>query len=154
MALVTRWDPFEEMERLASRLEREPWGARLWAATPPVDVFETDEAIELRAELPGMKKEDLHIEVGDSTLTLSGERKLEHEDARDKYRRIESVYGSFRRSFTLPRNVDKEKIDARMHDGVLHLTIPKVSAEVLRRIPVHTEEEKAERPAVQVATSP
>lgn len=161
MALLTRWDPFEEMERLADRWFREPLGSRPGMLAPAVDVYETDDEIELRAELPGMKPEDVHIDVTDDTLTLSGERRLEHEEARENYRRIEREYGSFMRSFTLPRTVDKGKIDAQMRDGVLRLTVPKVSAEKKRQIPIRAleaeapkklEEPRAEQPAAQAPT--
>ncbi|HEY8431797.1 MAG TPA: Hsp20/alpha crystallin family protein [Sandaracinaceae bacterium] len=147
MPLLTRWDPFEEVERLADRWFREPWGwgMRRGMLAPAVDVYETDEQVELRAELPGMKPEDVRIEITDHTITLSGERRLEHEDSRENYRRIECEYGSFSRSFTLPRTVDVEKIEAEMHDGVLRLIVPKVSAEKKREIPIRTLESQASK---------
>ncbi|MCZ7681603.1 MAG: Hsp20/alpha crystallin family protein [Sandaracinaceae bacterium] len=127
---------------------------------PAVDVYETGDHIELRAELPGMKPEDVRIDITDNTVTVSGERKLEHEEKREDYQRIECEYGSFLRSFTLPRTVDKEKIDAEMKEGVLVLTIPKVAEEKKRHIPIRSleakegEKKELEKPAVEAAPSP
>ncbi len=143
MANLTRWDPFEEMERLTTRYF-EPFlhwrqGRQM---TPAVDIFETDKNIELRVELPGLKPEDVKIDLSENTLTLSGERKLEHEEKREGYHRIERSFGSFSRSFTLPRNVDKESIQAEMKSGVLCLTLPKREAEKPQRISVRSLEEE------------
>lgn len=134
--MLTRWDPFDEMERLTSRFFGMPERPKMFA--PVVDVFEKDDAIELRAELPGVKPEQIELDVTDNVLTLSGERKLEHEDEREGYRRIERSYGQFSRSFTLPPNIDKDNIKAEMNDGVLRLTLPKRETHRGRRIEVLT----------------
>jgi len=92
---------------------------------PKVDVIEGDKAYELHAELPGMNKEDLKIEVKDNRLTVSGERKFSSEKNEKNFHSIETRYGSFSRSFTLPENVDADKINAKYNNGILELTIPK-----------------------------
>ena len=139
MALV-RWDPFRELtslqgqvNRMFSRLgdgeaaERQSW-------TPSVDVIETDEAIKLKAELAGMKPEDIKIEVQDNVLTVSGERHFEEEVKEDKYYRIERRYGSFSRSMALPQTVDEGKIEADYDNGVLQVTVPKGEVAKPRKI--------------------
>ena len=112
--------------------------------TPAVDVFEKDDAIELRVELPGIKAEDVEIDLTDNVLTLCGERKLEHEEEREGYRRIERSYGRFERSFTLPPNVSADDIQAEMSQGVLHLTLPKREAQRGRKIQIGAGAEGAE----------
>ena len=92
---------------------------------PAVDIREEEDKYILDAELPGMKKEDVHIEVKDGVLTLSGERKFENEEKRDDYTRIERSYGSYQRTFTLPDHVDEEKIEAAYSEGVLTIVLPK-----------------------------
>lgn len=133
--MLTRWDPFDEMERLTGRFFREPREEERGFA-PRVDIFENDGEIELRAELPGVKAEDVHLDITDNVLTLSGERRLEHEEKREGYRRIERSYGSFSRSFTLPRNVSADQIRADMREGVLHVTLPKREEQKARRIQI------------------
>ena len=92
---------------------------------PAVDIREEEEKYILEAELPGMKKEDVHIEVKDGVLTFSGERKSEHEEKTDKYTRVERSHGTFKRTFSLPEHVEEEKIEAAYKDGVLTMTLPK-----------------------------
>lgn len=132
--MLTRWDPFDEMERLTGRFFGGGERQRMFA--PMVDVFENDDSIELRAELPGIKPEEIEIDLTDNVLTLSGERKLEHDEEREGYRKIERSYGRFSRSFTLPRNVDQENIKAEMNEGVLSLCLPKREVQKARRIEV------------------
>mmetsp|Transcript_13030 Transcript_13030/g.51989 ORF Transcript_13030/g.51989 Transcript_13030/m.51989 type:complete len:152 (+) Transcript_13030:55-510(+) len=90
---------------------------------PAVDVVETDDGFRMSVELAGMKPEDVTVEVHDGVLSVSGERKSEHEDSTDKYTRIERSYGSFRRQMALPEGVTDEHIKASMNDGVLSLDI-------------------------------
>jgi HSP20 family protein len=93
--------------------------------TPPDDIFENkDHEIVLRAELPGLKREDIDIRVENSTLTLRGERKQENEVNQDNYHRVERSYGNFSRSFSLPTTVNTEKVSATFADGVLTITLP------------------------------
>jgi len=121
------WNLPEEFNRLFWGLSRatpeEADAAAEW--TPAVDVYEDAEALRIHAELPGLKKEDVKINVREGVLTLRGERKFENEEKKDNYYRLERSYGSFLRSFTLPNTVDPEKIQAKMKDGVLELVIPK-----------------------------
>ena len=92
---------------------------------PPVDIFENEKhEIVLRAELPGLKREDIDIRVENSTLTLRGERKRDTEVKQEQYHRVERSYGSFSRSFSLPTTVNTEKVSAAFADGVLTITLP------------------------------
>ncbi len=127
---VVRWTPWqelEEMQRSLTRLldsdasatsERGSW-------LPAVDVRETKDALILHAELPGINKEDIHVEVHEGRLTLSGERKYEKEVDEENVHRIERAYGRFSRSFSLPRDVDTNAVDATMNNGVLEIRLPK-----------------------------
>lgn len=93
--------------------------------TPRVDVAEHAKSFEVHMTLPGMKKEEIGIEVEGEVLTISGERKLKNEGNEAKYHMVESFYGKFSRSFTLPENVDKSAISAELTDGILKIEIPK-----------------------------
>jgi len=122
--MLVRWTPFNEMARLQQDLDALFGGAaapngheRVAGFTPAVDVVEDDQKFELYADLPGVKQEDLDIQVEKDVLTIKGERKLE--------RKGERVAGAFSRAFTLPKHVDVEKIAASLKDGVLTLTLPK-----------------------------
>lgn len=130
MAIV-RWDPFRDLFGIKRDLDRflgrwdddEEASMALWR--PAVDIYESEENMVLRAELPGMAKEDVKINVENNVLTLRGERKFDSEVKKENYQRIERAYGSFCRSFTLPTNIDKSKIEASFKDGVLEVTMPK-----------------------------
>ena len=91
---------------------------------PPVDVAETQEKILVRAEVPGLKQEDIQIEFENGLLTIRGERKLEKQEGLT-WHRVERTYGAFSRSFTLPRTVDPEKIAATYREGILEIEVPK-----------------------------
>ncbi|HKO57911.1 MAG TPA: Hsp20/alpha crystallin family protein [Thermoanaerobaculia bacterium] len=91
---------------------------------PPVDVAETQDRILVRAELPGMKQEDIAIEFENGLLTIRGERAIQ-KDPNVAYHRVERAYGTFIRSFTLPRTIDAERIGASYRDGVLEVEVPK-----------------------------
>lgn len=91
-----------------------------------VNIAEDEKNIYIEAELAGLKKEDVKISVEDNVLTIRGERKQETEEKKKNYHRVERVFGSFSRAFTLGENIDKENIEAKYEDGVLHLTLPKV----------------------------
>lgn len=103
---------------------------------PAVDIQETKEGYELLADLPGLTANDVEITVENGTLTLSGERKFEKKDEKEGYRRIERTYGSFRRSFTLPKGVDADQISAHVEHGQLRVLVPKPVAELPRKIRV------------------
>jgi HSP20 family protein len=96
-----------------------------YKAWPAIDVADKDDAIVVRAEVPGCKAEDIDISVYGNTLTISGEKKETKEEKEKGYYHLESTYGSFRREITLPTDVDDDKIDAICKDGVLSITLPK-----------------------------
>lgn len=134
---ITRWSPFKEMEQMQNRLasfwnldplrtnggKEETLTIAEW--TPRVDIVEDEKEIIVKAELPEMKKEDVKVTVDQGVLTISGERKLEREEKNKKYHRIESEYGSFLRSFTLPAAIVGDKVSADFKDGVLKVHLPK-----------------------------
>jgi len=103
-------------------LDRPFAGYKAW---PAIDVAEQEDAIIVRAEVPGCKAEDIDISVYGNTLTISGEKKLTEEKKEKDYYHVESTYGSFRREVTLSTEVDQSKIDATCKDGVLNITLPK-----------------------------
>jgi len=104
--------------------------------TPSVDIVEKDGNLILRAELPGLTEKQIDLKLEGNTLTLKGERKLENEDKKETYHRVESYYGSFTRSFQLPDTVDADKINADYKNGVLTVTIPQKPEVRPREIPV------------------
>ena len=135
MAIV-RWDPFEDLISLQDRMNRlfeqtlsrsrgEPEGATAAAWSPAVDIYETAEDIVLQAELPGLTKEDIDIQVRENRLTLKGERRLDKEIKRENTFRMERAYGAFQRVFNLPNAVQADKIRAVFKEGVLKVNIPK-----------------------------
>lgn len=134
---ITRFDPFRELsevfEDTLSRFFAEP-ATRPW--TPPVDIFETEDAVVLKMDLPDVKLEDIDIQVEEGTLIIKGERKFEREQTAKGYHRIERGYGAFRRAFPLPDTVDPERIQAEYKDGVLTITMPKKEAAKPRTIKV------------------
>jgi len=99
---------------------------------PKVDVVESEKAFELHVEVPGMNKEDFNIEINDNYLTISGERKFSTEKNEKDFHTIETRYGSFSRSFTLPDSVSSDKINAKYNNGILELTIPKDEKKLLK----------------------
>ena len=99
---------------------------------PKVDIIENEKAYELHVAAPGLSKEDFNIELNDNLLTVSGERKFSNEKKDKNYHSIETQYGEFSRSFTLPENVDTEKINAKYNSGILELTIPKDEKKALK----------------------
>jgi HSP20 family protein len=134
MAIV-RFDPFRDLASMQDRINRIFGEAYLrnndddvlnrgdWR--PPVDIYENDKhEIVLRAELPGLKREDLDIRVENNTLTLRGERKRDAEVKQESYHRVERVYGGFTRSFSLPTTINTEQVTATFTDGVLTITLP------------------------------
>jgi HSP20 family protein len=124
--MLAHWDPFAEIARLQDSI----FSRNLPTETrreyrPSVDIFEDEKTIQVKADLPGIKPEEIKIEVENGILTLSGERKLEKEDNKDGYHRVERVYGAFSRSFTLPEAVDGDAIEAKYNEGVLTVVLPK-----------------------------
>jgi HSP20 family protein len=146
MALA-RWTPMpnlqsfqDEINRMFNQFfpggsgEEASWGHYTW--TPPVDIAETDEALVLTIDLPGVSKDEVSIEIHQNTLMLRGERKHEAGVTDDRYHRRERAYGPFQRSFVLPTMVDQDKVQASYHDGILELRLPKSEAAKPRRIAI------------------
>ncbi len=124
---LTRWDPFAELGELRSRFDRmfDEWlDGRERAWTPAIDVARENGHLVVRADLPGIKPEEVKIEVEDDILTISGEHEERTEEKDDDYMRQERRYGSFSRSMALPGGVDAKKITASTRDGVVEVTVP------------------------------
>jgi HSP20 family protein len=124
-----RWDPIRDLLAIQQRLERFAPGPAGWV--PPVDLHETPDQYVLTAEVPGLQREDVQIEVHEGRLTVSGTRR-ERSDGCEQYQRMERGHGSFSRTFHLPVPVDSHRIVADLRDGVLTITCPKVEPEVRR----------------------
>jgi len=136
MAIV-RWpDPFRDLSAIQERMNRifedalarsrgreEGLGTGMW--TPAVDIFENNDFVVVKAELPGVERNHIFVEVKDGILSLRGERKFEKEVKEESYHRIERSYGRFQRSFSLPVSVDQDRVTARFEDGVLEVKLPK-----------------------------
>ena len=140
MAII-RWDPFREMTNFEDQFNR-LWrgvvdgGKRQESWLPAVDVFDTKESVVLKAELAGMKPDDIQIEVEDNVLTIKGERRFEEKVEEDRYYRVERRFGSFQRSIALPQGVDAEDIQASYEDGILEVRVPKAEEEKPKKITV------------------
>jgi HSP20 family protein len=145
MAIV-RWEPLREFSSLQNEMNRlfntvfdapAPGnGGTLRRWMPAMDLVEVDDHFVLRADLPGLTEEDVTLEFDDGTLTVSGERKAEHESKAEGYYRVERAFGSFSRSLTLPEGVDPEAVTASFENGVLEVRIPKPEARKPRRIEI------------------
>ena len=126
-----RWDPFDELTTLRNRMDR------LWSRmttegeageadwSPTSDIIETKDEIVIKAELPGIDEKNVDVQIEGGVLTIKGERNAEQETEEKGYRRIERSYGSFLRAFTLPANVEPEKISAAFTNGLLEVHLPK-----------------------------
>ena len=131
MAMLTRFDPFRDLFRFQDELNRtyddrlSLRGGESMGWTPACDIFEDPEGVTLRFELAGVDPKDVEVRFENGVLTLRGERKLEKEEKKDHYHRIEMSYGAFTRTFSLPATVDAEKIHAEAKNGVLTVTQPK-----------------------------
>ncbi len=145
---LTSWDPFREMVSLRDELDRlfdsvfgrlpRERGETYWA--PPVDIEETEDAIIVRAELPGMNKDDIKVSLSGDTLTIAGERKMESEKKGKTYYRIERAYGKFQRTVTLPAEVESDKAKASYKAGVLELVFPKSEKSKAKEITIVPED--------------
>ena len=147
MTLV-RWSPWREMVTLQDRMNRFFDDSYTKAGMldsevemsswhPMVDIYDQDETIVIKAELPGLEKKDISIDLKDRILTLKGERSFDKEVNDDKYYRRERAFGKFQRSFTLPAGLDSEKIKADYRDGLLKVEIPKPEKEKPKQITIH-----------------
>src|SRR4030067_420937 len=146
MTLI-RWEPFREMSSLQERMNRLLSDVRgltpfreeeitQGAWIPAVDIYETDESLIFKAELPGITKDGITVEVKDNTLTLKGEKKFEKEVKEEHYHRVERSYGTFQRAFTLPGTVQQDKVKAKFKDGILEISLPKQEAAKPKQIKV------------------
>ena len=143
---IVRWEPFRELSSLQTEMNRlfnaafegpsggGNGGARRW--TPAMDLLETEDEFVLRADLPGLSESDVSIELEDNVLTLSGERKTEHEQKREGFYRMERAYGAFSRALTLPKGIDPESVTAAFDRGVLEVRVPKPEQRKPRRIEI------------------
>jgi HSP20 family protein len=134
MSLI-RWDPFREFNALTPRFGKFfgkdffgkdfdlPTATTAWS--PSVDIFENDNEVVIKAELPGMNAKDIEVKLENSVLMLKGERHFEKETKEENYHRVEREYGTFSRSFSLPVPVDADKVNAEYKDGVLKIVLPK-----------------------------
>jgi HSP20 family protein len=146
MAIV-RWEPLREFSTLQNEMNRlfntvfdapaaPSNGGTLRRWMPAMDLVETESHFVLRADLPGLSEEDVNIEVEDRVLTVSGERKSEHETSKEGYHRVERAFGAFSRSLTLPEGVDAEAVVANFDRGVLEVRIPKPEQPKPRKITI------------------
>jgi len=148
---IVRWEPLRELNSLQSEMNRlfntafdTPSAAsgnalRRWM--PAMDLIESGEHFVLRADLPGMDEDDVQIEFEDGTLTVSGERKAEHEQDDEGFHRVERSFGAFSRSLTLPKGIDADAVTASFDRGVLEIRIPKPEQRKPRRIEIGRETE-------------
>lgn len=130
MAIMTRYEPFRELARLQDEMtrlfdERSFKSGESVGWTPSCDIYEDEEGVTLRFELAGVEPKDVDVRYENGVLTLRGERKLDREEKRDNYHRVELSYGTFTRSFSLPGTVDAEKIRAEAKNGILNVFLPK-----------------------------
>ena len=134
--MLTQWDPFTEISRLQQNLLGRQAQATE-AFRPAVDIYEDEQGIHVKAEVAGVKPEDLTVDVDNRVLTISGERKLETTTDDKGYHRVERRYGSFSRSFSLANDVNPDDIKADYKDGVLTVLLPKVSKQTKKQIAVN-----------------
>jgi HSP20 family protein len=140
--MITRIDPFRELATLFQNFA-EPTGKDQLTAgnfVPPVDVYEDEQNLVLKLEIPGVEEKDLNVSVENNTLTIQGERKFEKEEKEENFHRIERRYGSFLRTFKLPNTVDAEKVDANYEKGILKITLAKRAEAKPRQIKVGSTE--------------
>ncbi len=145
MALI-RWEPVRELGTIQNEMNRlfnsffdtptpgNGQALRRWV--PAMDLIETETSFVLKADLPGMSEADVNIELENNVLTISGERKAEHEERQAGYYRVERSFGAFRRALTLPEGVDPEAVAATFTNGVLEVTVPKPAQQVPRKVQI------------------
>lgn len=136
--VVSRWDPLHELLSLQQRMnrlfdnslsrsrgeeEQQEMAAGTWA--PPVDIHEGPDKIHLRADIPGVRQEDIEVRIENSVLVIRGERRMEPQSKREDFLRVERPYGTFSRSFSLPPTLDLGRVGAEYHNGVLEVTLHK-----------------------------
>ena len=148
MMNLVRWNPLGEMTAMQNRINRwfnDPFwpvgrmdneaGMGMW--NPAVDLYEKDDHFVIKAELPGVNKKDITIDLKDRVLTLSGQRSYDNEVKEENYYRRERSYGKFQRAFTLPADVDSDKIKAEFNDGLLQIEVPKPEQQKPKKVTIH-----------------
>jgi len=133
MNSITRWDPFRNLSTLQEQVNRlfetsfkgNADNSALTTWVPAVDIYETENELVIKADLPEVAEKDVDVRVENNMLTIRGERKFEQNVKEDNYLRVERAYGSFSRSFSLPNTVNTEAIEANYKDGVLKVVLPK-----------------------------
>lgn len=147
MTMLTRWDPFRELSTIQDRMNRlfqdvyspnREEGLSTTAFAPPTDVYEDENHVTLKLEIPGIDERDLDIRVENNNLIIKGERKFEKEEKEENFRRVERQYGAFVRSFSLPSTVDTENISANYDKGVLTISMAKRAEAKPKQIQVGT----------------
>jgi HSP20 family protein len=143
---ITKWQPYSDLVTMYDRMNRffgedildetAKNGLAPSAWRPLTDIHETKDAYVFKVDLPGFRKEDVKVEFSGDTLVMRGERKQEEETKNGNCHRLERSYGVFERSFTIPKNIDPQKIEAELKDGILQLAIPKVEESKTRAIPI------------------
>lgn len=152
---VVRWNPFREMEAMHNEMNRlfsriggfsgftpEQFNDNQWMLS--VDVLETQDALKIKAALPGIDPKDVNIEINDNVLTMSAERRRDDKVEDGSFQWIEQQYGTFSRSLTLPRYADTQKIEARYNHGMLELTVPKKESAKPRRVPLQISDQDSQ----------
>lgn len=140
---MIRWSPLQELEsvnrQLSHLLDDSHFSPSAEAGqwVPTVDIRETDDALLVQAELAGIEKKDIHLEVRDSVLIISGERRYEKDVKEENVHRVERAYGKFSRSFSLPNNIDADKVEASMKNGILEIRLPKCESAKPKAIAIH-----------------
>jgi len=140
MKLINRYDPFRDFRDLEKRFFSLANSAEernnISSFAPTVNTREDDKAYYVEVDLPGVNKDDIHVDVNKDSLTISGERKHKEEIKEESYYKLESFFGKFQRSFTLPENVDGDAIEAKCESGVLEVTIPKIAPKEAKKIQI------------------
>ena len=143
---IVKYDPFRELRSLQEEMNRmfnvgvSRAGSQedifKWAWSPSVDIFENEDKITLEAELAGMKPEDVEVSIENNVITLKGERNFEKNEKTENYHRVERSYGSFTRSFNLPRTVVSDEVEASFENGILRVVLPKREEAKARKIEI------------------
>jgi HSP20 family protein len=152
MTVITRWNPSRDFSALQDRLNRafrdsyatdgREEALNTSSFAPAVDVYEDEHSVTLKVEVPGIDEKDLDIQIENNTLTVHGERKFEKDEKEENFRRVESSYGSFTRTFTLPTTVDAENVTANYDKGVLKIALPKKAEAKPKQIKVSVGSDK------------
>ncbi len=143
---ILKWKPYGDLVRLSDRINRlfendllgeglrAPEGFTDW--NPATDIYETKDSYVFKIEIPGLKKDDIEIDLKENVLSIRGEKKDDTEIERENYHRVESFYGSFSRSFTIPKDINSKKIEASLKDGILEIKVGKADEVKAKKIQI------------------